>query len=229
MRKACFAAIFALVLAAGDDSGVPPRSKPSDYPVHDDAKTAEIAAAVISSDQVKRIFSAAVDKAYNVVEVAIYPEDGHRFDVDLSDFSLKIGNQVLHAEKPENVMIPWGNTSSNAPTIGNRGPNVTEETGVIVAHGTNPATGRPQTTTGTWEDVGVSNYPRPADQPPAPQKPDQTALYNRIAAKALAQGGTSKPIAGYLYFPQYGKRRKSDPVELDWSKDDVSIALKFPK
>jgi hypothetical protein len=235
MRTTCLAGLFVAGLClttalAGDDSGVSPRNKPSDYPAHEDAKTAEIAAVVISSDQVKRVFSPAVDKAYTVVEVAIYPADGHSFDVDLSSFSLKVGGQIVHAEKPDDVMIPWGNQSGSAPpTIGNRGPGLTEETGVIVARGTNPVTGRPQTSTGTYEDVGVSNAPRRVDQPMPSSKPDQTALYNRIAARALAQGGTRKAIAGYLYFPQYGKRRKNDPVELDWSKDDVSVALKFPK
>jgi hypothetical protein len=226
MRVACLAAIF-LATLAGDDSGTTPRSKPSDYPVHQTVKTAELAAVVLTPDQVKKIFSPEVAKAYTIVEVAVYPADSQKFDVDLLDYFLKIGDETTHADKPDDVMIPWGNPGS-VPTAGNRGPAVTEDSGVIVAHGTDPATGRPRTAVGTWEDVGVSNYPRPADAPPAP-RPDQTALYHRIAARALPQGETAKPVAGYLYFPQYGKKRKHDSVALNYSRDQVSIDLKFPK
>lgn len=227
MRATCLAAIFLATLAAGDDSGTTPRSKPSDYPAHQKVKTAELAAVILTPDEVKKIFSSEVARAYMIVEVAVYPADSEKFDVDLLDYSLKIGGQLTHADKPDNVMIPWGN-SSRVPTLGNNGPTVTEDTGVIVAHGTDPTTGRPRTEVGTWQDVGVSNYPRPADPPPA-RKPDQTALYNRIAGRALPQGATAKPVAGYLYFPQYGKKRKHDPVALNYSRDDFSVDLSFPK
>lgn len=226
MRWMCLTASIFAALAAADDSGVPPRNKPADYPTHQAVKTTELAAVLISPDQVRRIFSAEVAKAYTVVEVAVYPGDGQKFEVDFLDYSLKIGGQIVHADKPDNVMIPWGNKSG--PAVPNRGPNVTEDTGVIVAHGTDPATGRSRTAVGTWEEVGVSNYPRPPDQP-SQRKPDQTALYNRIADRALPQGETAKPVAGYLYFPQYGKKRKNDPVALNYSHDEVSIDLKSPK
>ena len=226
MRWICLTASIFAALAAADDSGVPPRGKAADYPAHQAVKTAELAAVVVSPDQVKRILSVEVAKAYIVVEVAVYPADGQKFDVDLLDYSLKVGDQIIHADKPDNVMIPWGNTSG--PSIPNRGPNVTEDAGVIVARGTDPATGRPRTGVGTWEEVDVSNYPRPSDQP-SQRKPDQTALYNRIADRALPQGETAKPVAGYLYFPQYGKKRKNDPVALNYSRDEVSVDLKLPK
>jgi hypothetical protein len=222
------AGILVAMYAAGDDSGTPPRSKPADYPVHESVKAAELAAVLISPEQVKRMFSAEVAKAYMVVEIAVYPADGHSFDVNVLDYSLRVGNQVIHAEKPENVMIPWGNTNNSGPTIGSRGPTVNEDAGVIVAHGTDPMTGRPRTAVGTYDEVGVTNAPRPADQPVG-NKPDQTALYNRIRDKAVPEGGTVKPVAGYLYFPQYGKRRKNDPVALNYSKDEISVDLKFPK
>src|SRR5215469_8044571 len=162
MRWIWLTAILFATLAAADDSGVAPRGKPADYPAHQAVKTAELAAAVLSPDQVRRIFSAEVAKAYTVVEIAVYPADGQKFEVDLLDYSLQMGGQIVHADKPDNVMIPWGNTSG--PTIANRGPNLTEDTGVIVARGTDPATGRPRTAVGTWEEVGVSNYPRRSDQ-----------------------------------------------------------------
>ena len=127
MRATCLAAIFVAMLAAGDDSGTTPRAKPSDYPAHQTVKTAELAALVLTPDQVKKIFSSEVAKAYTIIEIAVYPADSQKFDVDLSDYSLKIGDQTTQADKPQNVMIPWGNPGS-VPTLGNRGPTVTEDT-----------------------------------------------------------------------------------------------------
>ena len=227
MRTILLAGIF-LGLAQADDSGVTPRSKPADYPVHESVKTAEIAATLLAGDVVRKIFSDEVAKAYTVVEVAIYPAGDRSFDVDLLDFSLRAGGQVIHAEKPAGLMIPWSGAPRTA-TIGQNAPSVTAETGVIVARGTDPATGRPRTGTGTYESVEVSNYPRADNSPPPPRKPDQSAVQAKIADRALPQGATTKPVAGYLYFPRYGKKRKNDATALNYSKDDVSIDLKFPK
>jgi hypothetical protein len=226
MRAFWLAGLTMAALAAGDDSGLTPRGKPSDYPVHDTAKTAIIAAAIVPPDVVRKILTPDIGKGYVVVEVAIYPEDGHSFDVDLMDFSLKIGDQVIHADKPRDVAMPWPEKKT---TLGDRGPAVTTETGVIVARGPNPVTGRPQTSAGTWESVSVSNDPRGRNPPPPSSKPDQSAAEARVRARALPQGETKRVVAGYLYFPQYGRKHKGDAIALNYSKDDVSVDLPFPK
>jgi hypothetical protein len=46
---------------------------------------------------------------------------------------------------------------------------------------------------------------------------------------ALAEGDTKTAIAGYLYFPQYAKRRKSDAIELKYTKNDVALNLVLGK
>jgi len=214
-------------LAAADDSGIPPRPKPSDYPVHETAKNAVLAAAIVPPEQVRKMLTPDISKGYVVVEVAIYPEDGHSFDVDLLDFSLKVGNQIIHADKPRDVAMPW--PEKTGPLSSDRGPTVTTETGVMVARGTNPVTGRPQTSTGTWEGVGVSNDPRDRPAPPPSNKPDRSAAEARVRDRALPLGETKRAVAGYLYFPQYGKKHKGDSMALNFSKDDVSVDLNFPK
>lgn len=209
-------------LAAGDDTGISPRPNAADYPVHDKAKTAMLAAAVVQSDQVKRLFSADVAKHYIVVEVAIYPEDGRSFEVDRLDFALKSGDRVIRASRPPDVASPW--KERNGP-IGNRGPTVETETGVMIGHGTDPATGRPRTDVATWEGVGVSNYP---NNPPPPQgNPDQAIIEAKVRKMALPLGPTSSPVAGYLYFAQ--DKRKHDSLTLKYSSDNVSVDLNLPK
>lgn len=194
--------------------------------MHQAVKTAVLAAVIIPPEQVRKELTPDINKGYIVVEVAIYPEDGHSFDVDRLDFSLKLGDQIIHADKPRDVAMPWPEKKT---TLGNKRQAVTTETGVIVAHGTNPATGRPQTTAGTWEAVGVSNDPRDRDPAPPPSKPDQSAAEARIHDRALPEGETKRPVAGYLYFPQYGRKHKGNAIALNYSKEDVSVDLPFPK
>ena len=105
---------------------------------------------------------------------------------------------------------------------------MTTETGVIVQSGTDPVTGRKTTSTGTYEGVGVSNYPTPSAPPPSRSS---TADADRMEAQlekwALPEGKTSSAVAGYLYFPVSAKRSKG-ALELQYTHDDLSANLKLP-
>jgi hypothetical protein len=59
---------------------------------------------------------------------------------------------------------------------------------------------------------------------PSKRRAESTLRLRRIhdMIRALA-------IAGYLYFPQYEKRKKSDDVELKFAKDAVSVNLPLGK
>ena len=223
MRAFWLETLFLTSLAAADDTGVAPRAKPSDYPAHEKVKTTVLAAALVPPDQAKKMFSSEISKAYIVVEVAVYPGAGQSFDVDRLDFSLNSSDQVLHASNPRDVANPWQDKHAGIPS---RGPNVSGETGVEVAHGTDPVTGRPRTSVATYEGVAVSNYPAdPA--PPAPRGNSDQSAAQRVRDMALGQGLTSKPVAGYLYFRYSGKKR--DGLTLNYSNDDLSVDLKLPK
>ncbi len=223
MNRAILLAAFLATLAWADDSSVSPRPKPTDYPVHDSLKTAVLAAAIVPPEQVKKIFSAETAKTYVVVEVAVYPQAGSSLDVDLIDFALKSGDQVVRASEPRDIGTAW--PSAKNPSIGNRGPNVTAETGVIVDRETDPITGRPRTSVGTYEGVAVSNYPRP-DPPPSPSK-NSGDVDDKIRKMALPQGPAKSPVAGYVYFRYHA--RKQDSFTLNYTNDDGSLDLKFPK
>lgn len=105
-------AIFSLVVRAAD-TGVPPRAASTDYPVHDRANAAVIAAAIIPTNQISKMFSPDIAKEYIVVEVAIYPDGGVPFDVQLSDFALRVGQRVGRADRPMDV-VPWPERRSPA-------------------------------------------------------------------------------------------------------------------
>jgi hypothetical protein len=180
---------------------------------------------MVPSDQVAKMFSNSISQHYVVVEVAIYPRDGQDFDVQSFDFSLRVGGQVSHAERPQDV-APW----PGAPHSSSRLPvNVTTETGVIYGRSNDPVYGRRQGV-GTYEGVGIeTGGSRQPDPPPSKSGPDPRIVEEKVRDQALPEGRTRTAIAGYLYFPQYAKRKKSDPVELDYSKDDLSAKLPFPK
>jgi hypothetical protein len=54
-------------------------------------------------------------------------------------------------------------------------------------------------------------------------------IYEKVRRSALAEGDTKTVLAGYLYFPQYAKRRKSDAIELKYAKDAVTLNLALGK
>ena len=92
-------------LAAGGNPGVPPRPGPSDYPVRQSAKTSTIAAAIVPSDQVGKMFSPEIAKQYIVVEVAVYPEASATVDVKPLLFMLRVGNRIGAAESTSHAAL----------------------------------------------------------------------------------------------------------------------------
>jgi len=219
-----FVSMFGGAIAAAGD-GIPPRPKASDYPAHQAVRIATLAASLVPAQQVAKEFSPDVARHYVVVEVAIYPEDVQpALDVVWSDFSLKSGNTVSHADNPRDIATPW-------PEKGPR-PNppvsVTTDTGVIYGRSNDPVNGR-RSGWGTYEAVTVTNDPRAANPPPPPRPgPDPDVVESRVRAKTLPQGTARSPIAGYLFFAQFSKRHKGDAIVLDWSRDNLSADLHLP-
>jgi hypothetical protein len=221
----CVLALTTLaLLAKGADTGVPPRGGSTDYPVHERAESAIIAAAVISADQVKKMFSPEISKQYIVVEVAIYPGSGVPFDLKSSDFALRVGQRIGRADRPEDV-APW----PEARGIGSHPPfDVTAETGVIYQRGNDPTYGRQQGA-GTYSGVGVTEPGQNIPPPPSDPRLDPRVVYDKVQRSSLADGKTKTVIAGYLYFPQYAKRKKSDGIELQYARHDVNVNLPLGK
>jgi hypothetical protein len=212
------------MLAQAADTGVPPRGASTDYPVHERAEAATIGAAVIPEDQVKKMFSPEIGKRYIVVEVAIYPESGVPFDVKSSDFALRVGQRIGRADLPADV-APWPEAPGTAP----HPPfDVTTETGVIYERSNDPSYGHQQGV-GTYSGVGVTASGQNIPPPPPDPRRDPRVVYDKVQRSSLADGKTKTIIAGYLYFPQYAKRKKSDEVELKYTRQDVDVKLLLGK
>jgi hypothetical protein len=215
-------------LAAGGD-GRTPRSSSSEYPVHQDVKTATIAAVRVSPEQLNKTFPADFSKKYVVVEVAIYPKDGAAVDVATMDFVLKLADSESRPDTPEEVAGLWRPHTAH-PDVTSKRPHVTTETGVIVASGTDPVTGRRQTATGTYEKVGVSNGDdpnRPVTYPTGASSADADRMEAQLSKWTLPDGKTTSPVAGYLYFPVPAKKSKG-ALELEYAHENSSANLTVP-
>ena len=100
MRRILFSGLVIAVLTFGGD-GRTPRSSSSDYPVHQDTKTATIAAVRVPPEQLNKNFPADFSKRYVVIEVAIYPKDGATVDVVSMDFVLRLADGEAHPDTAE--------------------------------------------------------------------------------------------------------------------------------
>jgi hypothetical protein len=215
------ATIFSAAWAA--DTGVPPRASAKDYPVQGQAGSATIAATIVPPNQVSKTFTPDISKQYIVVEVAIYPQSGVQFDVQSSDFALRVGQRFGRADRPIDV-APWPERRDPASRLP---VDVTTEVGIVHESDNDPVYGRRQAT-GTYAGVGVSS-PRNDIPPPPDPRLDPRVISDKLQRMALAEGDTKDAIAGYLYFPQYAKRKKSDEIELRYAKHDLTVNLLLPK
>jgi hypothetical protein len=225
MRRILYSSLLLSALALGGD-GRTPRSSSSDYPAHEDTKTAAIAAVRVAPEQLNKTFPSDFSKKYVVVEVAIYPKAG-AVDIVPMDFVLRLADSESHPDTAEEVAGVWRPHTAH-PDVASNGPHVTTETGVMVASGTDPVTGRRVNNVGTYESVGVSNYP---NQPPPPSSRSSSADADRMEAQlekwALPEGKITSQVAGYLYFPVSAKKSKG-ALELQYAHESSSANLKLP-
>jgi hypothetical protein len=226
LRQILYSGLLIAALALAGD-GRTPRSSSSDYPVHEDTSTATIAAVRVPPEQLNKNFPTDFSKKYVVVEVAIYPKAG-AVDVVAADFVLRLADGESHPDTAEEVAGLWRPHTKAHPDVTSNGPHVTTETGVILANGTDPATGRRVNTVGTYEGVGVSNAPnRPPQYPTGSSNADADRMEAQLEKWALPEGKATSPVAGYLYFPVSAKRSKGT-MELQYSHDGSSANLKLP-
>jgi len=82
---------------------------------------------------------------------------------------------------------------------------------------------------GPASDPG-SQWPAPPQPQAAPAPPprDPAVIERELEEKALPEGDTSQPVAGYLYFPRPAKTKKNTPLDLTWYAPDGNVRLSLP-
>lgn len=219
--------VAALLLAVAGASqvreGTRARADGADYPAHAERDGIAIGAAILSPDQVRNTFATDLNRGYLVVEVALYPNSSSSVDVARSDFALRIaGTQTARAANPRAIAASrqkGANSPGNIdvyPQVG-----IGYESG---PRGYDPVTG---TVRGggirTSAGVGVGG----GAPGPASTDRDRKTMELELLEKSLPEGATTRPVAGYLYFP-LAARKKSATYELEYQAPGGRIALRLP-
>ncbi len=223
MTRLLSAALAAAALTmAADNSGIHPRPSVSDYPASDAAGNVTIGAVVLSPEQVRNTFATDLNRSYIVIEVGVYPRGANPVDVSLQDFALRVGaSDMVRAATPRAIASILQQKNAGPPP---RSSDITlyptADVGVVSGPG-----GR-AVYTGAGVGVGVGDQ----GQPPRPGSTDRDRMTMRqeLEDRALPEGKTSRAVAGYLYFPRTGAKRKNVAYELTYFGEGGRVRVPLP-
>ena len=204
--------VTAASLATAGPKGTIPKASADLYPVHADHNGTRIGAALMSPDEVRRVFGFDVDRSCIIMEVALYPPDDKEHKVLLSDFSLRIAgtNTAVKPSAAKVVAANWQQQFRMQQDVKTElDGDVTLGPGVVHLAG----------------QVRFEKGDSPA-QPPTEK--DAATLEAELTEKGLPEGKASSPVAGYLYFPVL-QRKKDTPLQLDYETNGSSVILELSK
>jgi hypothetical protein len=218
-----FILLLALAIGAVADNphGIAPRTDVSEYPARIKSDGAAVGAALISTEQVRKLFVTDLNRGYLVVEVAVYPGAGKDITVAPSDFVLRIDNTAVRPADPKTIAGVLYKTTSPDRNVA-----VYPQVGIGYESGPSiydPVRGA-RRTRGVYTSVGVG-VGVGGPQPPAPIE-DRKTMELELTEKGLAQGKVSKPVAGYLYFPMPEKKKKAN-YQLEYALNGKKVVLKL--
>jgi hypothetical protein len=216
------------VILAGD-AGIRPRPSASDYPAHQTSDGIEYGAAFIPADQVARLFATDLNKAgYLVIEVAVYPEPGNEANLLARDFLLRIGSDPSTIRPVSADTIAGVVQKQNIPRV--PGPHdVSVYTASTVGYESGGRRNGGVLYTGAAVGVGVGEPPGAPPPPPATNPADRDVVRQELSERALPEGRTTDPVAGYLYFPKRASAKaKGETLHLTYYGVSKEIRLDLP-
>jgi hypothetical protein len=198
-------------------NGVDPRPSVADYRAHIGNGSVSLGAVFLSASEQRKSLERDWSHAYFIVEAVLYPEPGIQLTVAPRDFMLRVGTETVAPVDAE-VMAPYPRTH-NGPVAPDSKVHVQTVDTVGVASGPN---GRKTVYAGSEVQVAAGNYPTA----PPPAQPDPRFETRRaLTEKELPDAKTSRPIAGYLYFPKPKNPGKNAAYELDYYGDSGQLKL----
>ena len=102
-----FVAMAATALAGWAFQGTAPRSVADKYAAHGAQNGVAVGAVMLTSGELHKTFKTDVDHCCQVVEVAVYPQDGNLTDVALGDFTLQVVGQEIGAKPSTPKVVAW--------------------------------------------------------------------------------------------------------------------------
>jgi len=222
--------LFAGMALAAGGGGIRPRGSSADYPTHETAGGVTIGAAVIPSDQVRKVFATDLNSGgYLVIEVAVYPDTGREIDLSAGDFMLRAGADSGTMRAVNGSAIASALQRKNAPRPA-KGSDISVYPTATIGYesgGYDPATGgrRRGVYAGGGVGVGVGE-PRPPG--PAATDRDRSTMQQELEDKSLPEGKTGQAVAGYLYFPRPSGKAKLAAYELTYYGAGRQMHLRVP-
>jgi hypothetical protein len=232
MKPAFLLSLTVALAFGGGSPGIRPRADVVDYPMHQTGPDVTIGAAVIPASAVRKIFATSFDSAgYIVIEVGVFPAEGKTVDLSPNDFTLRVDANSISERPADAEAIAAIVTKGDRTYSRSTAPISTTAVGRIgIGSGVDPATGQ-RLPTGAGAGVGVGTggpisadcrtigcdapLPAPpADAPSAERKRAQ--IEQELWEKSLPDGATTKPVAGYLYFPKPSAKAKNSAWVLQW-------------
>jgi hypothetical protein len=215
----------AAVLAfAQNTSGIDPRPSVADYPARQANDAVSVGAQFLSPENQHKALGKDWSGSHLIVEVALYPEPAHPLTVAPRDFMLRVGSETIAPVDAEDL-APYRNSNPIPPDAASKVHVGTVDT-VGVASGPN---GHKTVYTDSQVYVATGNTPYPAPSP-VPQTSDpQLDRRRALEDKELPDIKTSRPVAGYLYFPKPKKAGKNATYELDYYGPQGDLKLPLEK
>jgi hypothetical protein len=217
--------LFILTLAAGaaGQGTVPPENLDAFPAVHRGDRV-ELAARLLTPDQVSGRFVSELNRGYLVVEVALVPKETP-FEVNRTDFALR-SSQPEMATGAQSAELAAATLQRTAPS--SRGVRVMPQVGIGYETGSggryDPATrtyGRGGLTTSVGVGVGLE------ESRPGATEADREVMTLELREKGLPEGLLSRKVSGYLYFP-WPETERPATLELEFNGDGAKIRLELP-
>lgn len=208
MKLAGLALLVATCLYAS--GGIRPRVNAADYDGQAERDGVRVAAEVLPVDDVKNMFATDLSR-YIVVEVAVWPKSGASLDISPIDFALKSGTRSVRPVSGRTI----------AGVVQRRAKQRRDD--LVLYPNVGLSTGSWGTGTAVGVGVGMgggNGYP-----PPASTDTDRRVMTEELEERELADGVTSKPVAGYLFFPANKKRAGSYELVFDVAGATLSVPV----
>ena len=222
--RSIFVTLLLLAVAWAAPNGTVPNSSASQYPAHARLGGIDVGARLLSPSEVRKTFVSDLNRCCVVVEVAVFPNSEKHFTVSMDDLTLRVAGREKIAKASSASVVSAAlqkdaqqeRDVSIEPTV-----NVGYQSGTVY----DPTTG---TTRGggvyTGAGVGVGVGQR-GDQPGASEK-DRSVMETELSEKALPEGESVSPVAGYVYFQISRSKNAKYQLQYRVNGDSMQLDLK---
>jgi hypothetical protein len=207
-------------LLADGPKGTAPQSAATHYAAHADINGIAIGASLLTSDQAQGgSLISDINRCCVVVEIALYPAQNKPLNVSLNDFVLKVRETDIMA-KPSSAKVVAARLQRKNHS--DRDVTVSPSHGVTSSRGYDPVTGT--LGTGITQTTSVMVGVRHSGASPTSTDEERKAMEAELAEKGIAEGDTSIPVAGYVYF-NISPKKKAAAYQLEYTSDQKKVVL----